>query len=124
MERRTRRADGGGVEQLRSGDEEESNELAGRVLSDWLAAVVDTSELRVDDLWARACVWRVGRVVDGGLSGVRPEELSAPERYGSFLCLRKIAPDAVQVRTPVQVERATGRPRRPAATEVAPRSLA
>ena len=79
--------------------------IARRALDDWFTAAA-AANVDAEDLWIRASVWRLGRVIDGGLTQSTPAESPDPATYGTFLYRSNIDPDAVEVRTPYQVVRA------------------
>jgi hypothetical protein len=76
---------------------------ARQALADWLAATVAAGVIDTEDLWLRVSVWRLGRVIDGGLVRTGPDEVRDLTIYGSWLYAQSVAPDAVEVRTPLQV---------------------
>ena len=92
--------------------------VARQALDDWFAeATATVGDLDAEDLWLRASVWRLGRVVDGGLIRATPSEAPDLSSYGRLLYRSGIAPDAVEVRTPYQVVRAADVARRTAPLE-------
>jgi hypothetical protein len=67
-----------GVEALRRADENEASELAAWVVNGRCAELVAAGSVDVEDLWLRALVWRVGWVVDGGLTTTGPQDAPGP----------------------------------------------
>lgn len=81
--------------------------MARRALDEWFTfAAAPDSTIDVEDLWIRASVWRLGRIIDGGLTRTTPGEAPDPAAYGTLLYHSGIDPDTVEVRTPYQVVRA------------------
>jgi hypothetical protein len=80
--------------------------VARRALDDWLAATVAADRIDTEDLWLRCSAWRLGRIIDGGLTQTGPDEAPSLSSYGTWLYAKGIDPDAVEVRTPLQVARA------------------
>ena len=85
--------------------------VARQALDDWFAAAA-AADVDAEDLWVRASVWRLGRVIDGGLIRATPDEAPDLPAYGTLLYRSGVAPDAVEVRTPFQVVRAVDQARR------------
>ncbi len=85
-------------------DNAEASELAARVLHRWLTALPFDQRLELEDLWMRVLVWRVGRVTDGYPATSASHDLTKPAKFCMELIHNdKIAPDAVQVATPLQI---------------------
>ncbi len=80
--------------------------MARRALDDWLAATVAADRVDTEDLWLRCSAWRLGRIIDGGLVRTGPDEVPNLATYGMWLYAEGVDPDAVEVRTPIQVARA------------------
>lgn len=78
--------------------------VAKQMLGAWFQTAV-TENWDLEDLWVRASVWRLGRVVDGGLIHSTPYDLPNPAGFGRVLYASDIDPDAVEVRTPFQIGR-------------------
>lgn len=80
--------------------------VARQALDDWLAATVAADRVDTEDLWLRCSAWRLGRIIDGGLVRTGPDEVPDLATYGMWLYAEGVDPDAVEVRTPIQVARA------------------
>lgn len=64
----------------------------------------DYEQLLDDDLHVRVSVWNIDRVVSSSRSAPRAEGRD-PALYGTVLKRARVAPHAVEIRTPVQVHR-------------------
>lgn len=84
----------------------EATGVARQALDAWLSATVAADRVDTEDLWLRCSAWRLGRVIDGGLAQTGPDEAPDLATYGIWLYAQGIDPDAVEVRTPIQVARA------------------
>jgi len=77
------------------------------VLDRWTQASAGDDTLDTENLWIQAKVWSAARVVDSGLATRRPTDAPSPHEgsYAAYLHGNKIAPDAVEIRTPLQLDR-------------------
>jgi hypothetical protein len=78
-------------------------DVAKQALDVWFHTAVP-AEWDLEDTWVRASVWRLGRVVDGGLIVETPYDRKDPATYGRLLHANNIAPDVVEIRTPFQIQ--------------------